>query len=151
MYQHAQPEYPQQPQEEELQEEQPKLVGEVDELFNILMGKETAKEEEILPDSFQEHQPQDELQQEMLQQEQLTRQLLQQEPETREPDPVDEVIPVSMGQMVEEQVESQTEQMGAMEEPEPESGNKFKKLIKANPKEAVVLSEILTPKFKEYN
>jgi hypothetical protein len=53
--------------------------------------------------------------------------------------------------MVEEQVKSQTEQMEAMAQPEPREENSFKKRIKGNPKEAIVLSEILTPKFKEYN
>jgi hypothetical protein len=53
--------------------------------------------------------------------------------------------------MVEEQVKPQTEQMEAMAQPEPREENSFKKRIKGNPKEAIVLSEILTPKFKEYN
>ena len=103
------------------------------------MGKETAQEEEILPDSFQESQPEEPQMQAPREQEYV------------QPEPVCEQIPEPMHSMVEEQVKPQTEQMEAMAQPEPREENSLKKRIKGNPKEAIVLSEILTPKFKEYN
>ena len=129
LYHQPEPEYPQQPEAEEIQEEPLGAKEEWEELFNVLMGRESAGEEEILPDSSQEHQPQEAgLQEE-----------LQHKAEMQEPEQVDE------------QVESQTQQIGAMENPEPQEENSLKKRFKGNPKEAVLLSEILTPKFKEYN
>ena len=118
MYPHAQPVYPQEQDAAESEDDAMSLNEEVDELFNILMGRETAKEEEILPDSHKETHT--------------------------------EEIPVPMHQLVEENVEYQTEQVGAMEEPEPKEDNSLKKRIKGNPKEAIILSEILSPKFKEW-
>lgn len=105
-------------QEAEPEDNAYKLNEEIEELFNVLIEKETAQEE-ILPDSFHE--------------------------------PVQEQMPEPLHQVVEEQVELQTVQVEAKVEPEPERENSLKNRIKANPKEAVILSEILTPKFKEYN
>lgn len=138
LYSHAQPEYPQEQQTAESEEDAHKLNEEIEELFNVLMGKD-AEQEDILPDSFHEPQTQESWQQEPLQCEET----LQYEPATEE-------IPVPMHQLVEEQVESQTEQVQANVEPEPGEKNSLKSRIKGNPKEAIILSEILTPKFKEY-
>ena len=139
LYPQAQPENPQEEDVAESEEEAPSLNEEIEELFNVLMGKETAQEEEILPDSFQESQPEEPQMQAPREQEYV------------QPEPVCEQIPEPMHSMVEEQVKLQTEQMEAMAQPEPREENSLKKRIKGNPKEAIVLSEILTPKFKEYN
>lgn len=139
LYSQAQPVYPQEQDAEESEDDAASLNEEVDELFNILMGRENAKEEN-LPDSHPGAHTEDLWQDEPLQRE-----------EPADEEPATEEIPVPMHQLVEEKVESQTGQVGAMEEPEPQEENSLKKRIKGNPKEAVVLSEILTPKFKEYN
>lgn len=132
LYHKAQPEYPHQQDVAESEDDAQNLNEEIEELFNVLMGKEAAKEE-ILPDSFQED--------------------LQQEPVQKEPVQqwiAPEEMPEPMHRMVEENVVSQTEQIEAKVEPEPQEENSLKKRIKGNPKEAIILSEILTPKFKEY-
>ena len=132
LYQEAQPEYSQEQDVAESEDDAQNLNEEIEELFNVLMGKEAAKEE-ILPDSFQED--------------------LQQEPVQKEPVQqwiAPEEMPEPMHRMVEENVVSQTEQIEAKVEPEPQEENSLKKRIKGNPKEAIILSEILTPKFKEY-
>ena len=132
----------------ESEEEAPSLNGEIEELFNVLMGKETAQEEEILPDSQQESYQQEFQNQEPVQGEDH----VQWKPVEGETDELAaEEIPEPMHRMVEEQVKPQTEQIEAMAQPEPREENSLKKRIKGNPKEAIVLSEILTPKFKEYN
>ena len=140
LYQHAQPVYLQEQDAAESEDGAQTFNEEVDELFKILMGKEAAQEEEILPDSTQEPKGQESWQQEAVQHE-----------EAVQWKPAEEEIPEPMHRMVEEQVESQTEQVGVVAGPEPQEENSLKKRIRGNPKEAVVLSEILTPKFKEYN
>ena len=140
LYSQPQPEWPPQQEDAESAEDTQTLEDEVDELFNILMGKETAQEEEILPDSHQQPQTQESWHQETLQCE---------DPVHHEP--AAEEVPVPMYEMVEEKVETQTEQVMVTAKPEPKEENSLKRRIKGNPKEAVVLSEILTPKFKEYN
>lgn len=140
LYPQAQPEYPQEEDSAESKDEAQNLNEEIEELFNVLMGKEAAQEEEILPDSTQEPKGQESWQQEAVQHE-----------EAVPWKPAEEEIPEPMHRMVEEQVKPQTEQIEAMAQPEPQEGNTLKKRIKGNPKEAIVLSEILTPKFKEYN
>ena len=134
LYHQPEPEYPQQPEAEEIQEEPLGVNEEWEELFNVLMGRETSKED-ILPDSFHEHQ----------------QQAAEEQEEPVEQEPADEKIPEPLYQQVEEKVESQTEHVEVKVSPEPVEGSSLKKRIKANPKEAVILSEILTPKFKEYN
>jgi hypothetical protein len=120
----------------------------MEELFKVLMGKEAAQDEEILPDSFQESQPEEFQYQEPVRGEDH----VQWEPAKDEiHELAAEEIPEPMHRMVEEQVKPQTEQMEVMAQPEPREENSLKKRIKGNPKEAIVLSEILTPKFKEYN
>lgn len=133
----------------ESEEEAPSLNGEIEELFNVLMGKDTTvQEEEILPDSQQESYQQEFQNQEPVQGEDHE----QWKPAKGETDELAaEELPEPMHRMVEEQVKPQTEQMEAMAQPEPREENSLKKRIKGNPKEAIVLSEILTPKFKEYN
>ena len=148
LYPQAQPENPHEEDAAESEEDAPSLNEEIEELFNVLMGKETAQEEEILPDSFQESQPQEFQYQEPVQGEDH----VQWKPAKGETDELAaEELPEPMHRMVEEQVKPQTEQMEAMAQPEPREENSLKKRIKGNPKEAIVLSEILTPKFKEYN
>ncbi len=148
LYSQAQPENPYKQDAAESEEEATSLNEEIEELFSVLMGKEVAQEEEILPDSQQEPQQQEFQYQEPVQGE---------DHEQWEPakgaihELAAEEIPEPMHSMVEEQVIPQTEQMEAMAQPEPREENSLKKRIKGNPKEAIVLSEILTPKFKEYN
>ena len=61
----------------------------------------------------------------------------------------DELQPVP--EEVEENVVLQTEPEALQEVPAAQEGNSLKKRIKDNPKEAIILAEILAPKFKEYN
>ena len=61
----------------------------------------------------------------------------------------DELQPVQVE--VEENVVLQTEPEALQEVPAAQEGNSLKKRIKDNPKEAIILAEILAPKFKEYN
>lgn len=148
LYRQAQPENPYEQDVAESDEEAPSLNEEMEELFKVLMGKEAAQDEEILPDSKQESQPQEFQYQEPVWGEAH----VQWKPAKDEiHELASEEIPEPMHRMVEEQVKPQTEQMEAMAQPEPCEENSFKKRIKGNPKEAIVLSEILTPKFKEYN
>lgn len=118
------------PEETSAEEEEPseaqKLNEEIQELFDVLAGKNipdeeveepAVEEEEILPPIFT--------------------------PAAEELQPV----PVE----VEENVVLQTEPLEVQAEPVAQEENPIKKRIKDNPKEAIILAEILTPKFKEYN
>ena len=121
-------ELPEQPcrEEDDEPDEAPKLNDEIQELFDVLMGKEdpvvaieepVVEEKEILPHNSA--------------------------PAADELQPVPEVV--------EENVVLQTEQIAVQEVPAAQEENTLKKKVKANPKEAIILAEILTPKFKEYN
>ena len=112
--------------EEEEPGEAQKLNDEIQELFDVLAGKNipdeeveepVVEEEEILPRSFTPA--------------------------------ADELQPVPVE--VEEKVVLQTEPLTAQAEPVVQEENSIKKRIKDNPKEAIILAEILSPKFKEYN
>lgn len=121
-------ELPEQPcrEENEDPDEAQKLNDEIQELFDVLTGKDASDEEieepvveevEILPHSSAPA--------------------------------ADELQPVP--EEVEENVVLQTEPEAVQEAPAAQEGNSLKKRIKDNPKEAIILAEILAPKFKEYN
>lgn len=119
-------ELPEQTSVEEVPSEAQKLNDEIQELFDVLAGKNipdeeveepVMEEEEILPPSFTPA--------------------------------ADELQPVPVE--VEENVVLQTEPVKVQAEPVVQEENPIKKRIKDNPKEAIILAEILTPKFKEYN
>ena len=119
-------ELPEQTSVEEVPSEAQKLNDEIQELFDVLAGKNipdeeveepVMEEEEILPPGFTPA--------------------------------ADELQPVPVE--VEENVVLQTEPLTAQAEPVVQEENSIKKRIKDNPKEAIILAEILSPKFKEYN
>ena len=119
-------ELPEQTSREEEPSEAQRLNEEIQELFDVLAGKNipdeeveepVMEEEEILPCNFTPA--------------------------------ADELQPVPVE--VEENVVLQTEPVNVQAEPVAQEENPIRKRIKENPKEAIILAEILTPKFKEYN
>ena len=102
------------------------LNEEIQELFDMLSGKGVSREEVEEPDVEEE---------EIL-------------PRSFTP-AADELQPVPVE--VEENVVLQTEPLKPQAEPVEQEENPIRKRIKESPKEAIILAEILTPKFKEYN
>ncbi len=107
----------------------PVINEELEELFNVLMGKEEVMDE---PHAEYEKDPEP-------------------EPETETEKEIETALDT-----IQEQVVPQTQNISyeteVVEVPgEKNEENSVKESLKRNPKEAVILSEILTPKFKEYN
>ena len=121
-------ELPEQPcrEENENSVEAQKLNDEIQELFDVLIGKGAHVEKNEEPVEGEE---------EIL-------------PHSSTP-AADELQPVP--EEVEENVVLQTEPETLQEVPAAQEGNSLNKRIKDNPKEAIILAEILAPKFKEYN
>lgn len=100
---------------------------ELEELFNVLMGKE-----EVMEEPHTEYE------------------------DDTEPEPEIGAEETPALDTIQEEVTSQTQNISYETEVVEVSGekneeNSVKESLKRNPKEAVILSEILTPKFKEYN
>ena len=119
-------ELPEQTSGEEVPSEAQKLNDEIQELFDVLAGKN-------IPDG--------EVEEPVMEEEEIL-------PPSSTP-AADELQPVPVE--VEEDVVLQTEPVKVQAEPVVQEENPIKKRIKDNPKEAIILAEILTPKFKEYN